>query len=1225
MMGLYQHAHGGMGIIFIGAGVYRDGNSVTMETAKPQSVSALLYGGSVAVPTERKMDAQTPLTAVYIQAVPAPPPPQQLFPQAQFPVTPPREPVALHLPVSPLYTKDTLPFLTVHFAGRLQPLRPDSSLDSQVEEESGSLEEDVFTLPKYHCGEKPMTDPERGLAGDPVQGNIDLSSATQKTEPRQQATQFFQEWEGSASRGKPQSYESTDSGFSESTDHNMEPLPECITEHREGPGGSQAVTAGLSQKGPDSRDSVSVREQRSLEEHISKLISDNSVVVEDKQLENMRPRKTMLSKQGSIDLPMPYTYKDSFHFDMRNNPTSITRLHGNTGNRPVLQSSLQPPHSVSTEQAPLTRSSSLPYSVALLTPEQSNQSFSCRSDYVTLIPRGSSGPVNPTAFSGQSVDQQVSAHRPLVRQAAVDCNHATEGLLFANSLSLERPPMNNDLSCEGGGGGDTCGEPSDRKRPRKKAQKFTYNKWYAYKGGTFKKLYNTTKGGDSMTAAAKEPSPSSMEHSAAQIPDPPFQMLPFNPGQLNPVQKVFHVQTADLQICLQIISDEQLALFEPRMEKQATTSDSRRKTQAQELYSSVNIAGASENLVHQSMAERPGRYLSETGRGPGPGQTPSTSSPTLETVPRQNPDNNTKLCNASGEVNTDPSVAAGLTVMTWWTLSRATQTRACSRSDVVTRACAARMCLWSTQRLHTTQLSGTLTAGHSPWGRHMEGSPARGLQRARGGPPGSQTALGRVKHRGTRDPGRINNEVGENAQVEAPAVPGPPVLPRSQTQRGMSAGPAAVAAAVGAGPADGTSLSRLTPAGGEVVLPRLSGVDLSGRQRVCDRLQVSCTEVRHQPQGCLRQTNDHEDHVCHSDTKPRHAHADATKSQDVTSEPAGARPAACTRDTASTVTIHTTTATCSSDAPVSCSPPWCCPTTQRLEALKSAMKTCPCPPHLPETPRPALPTQDPNNSNSSSAWKEDEVHISMSCTELSSTAEVEGGGETQAHTAFCGDPVGGEGEGFPSSSSSSSSRYQYHPEEEVVVEEKEEEEVVLTEAQLGGQQFTTEGSSTTNVGPMLPNCQGYQEGSSSDDDDEGKLIIELKDGNLRREVDIAKLSTSPSPSPFPRSRKDSHVGPHVDAGAPGTGGSGPSRRRAKRCTCYTYKDKECVYYCHLDIIWINTPEHTVPYGLWGYEGTRRLRRCARTRRSGERGAERQRCVCALRSDATCNRFCAMNR
>lgn len=35
---------------------------------------------------------------------------------------------------------------------------------------------------------------------------------------------------------------------------------------------------------------------------------------------------------------------------------------------------------------------------------------------------------------------------------------------------------------------------------------------------------------------------------------------------------------------------------------------------------------------------------------------------------------------------------------------------------------------------------------------------------------------------------------------------------------------------------------------------------------------------------------------------------------------------------------------------------------------------------------------------------------------------------------------------------------------------------------------------------------------------------------------------------------------------------GPVRHRARRCTCFTYKDKECVYYCHLDIIWINTPE-----------------------------------------------------
>uniref|UniRef100_A0A672MGY4 Endothelin-3 n=1 Tax=Sinocyclocheilus grahami TaxID=75366 RepID=A0A672MGY4_SINGR len=76
------------------------------------------------------------------------------------------------------------------------------------------------------------------------------------------------------------------------------------------------------------------------------------------------------------------------------------------------------------------------------------------------------------------------------------------------------------------------------------------------------------------------------------------------------------------------------------------------------------------------------------------------------------------------------------------------------------------------------------------------------------------------------------------------------------------------------------------------------------------------------------------------------------------------------------------------------------------------------------------------------------------------------------------------------------------------------------------------------------------------------------------------------------------------------------RRRAKRCTCYSYKDKECVYYCHLDIIWINTPERTVPYGLSSYRGSQRVRRSAKGSVGG------QRCVCALHSDQQCNAFCS---
>ncbi|XP_016856001.2 endothelin-2 isoform X1 [Homo sapiens] len=30
--------------------------------------------------------------------------------------------------------------------------------------------------------------------------------------------------------------------------------------------------------------------------------------------------------------------------------------------------------------------------------------------------------------------------------------------------------------------------------------------------------------------------------------------------------------------------------------------------------------------------------------------------------------------------------------------------------------------------------------------------------------------------------------------------------------------------------------------------------------------------------------------------------------------------------------------------------------------------------------------------------------------------------------------------------------------------------------------------------------------------------------------------------------------------------------RLRRCSCSSWLDKECVYFCHLDIIWVNTPE-----------------------------------------------------
>ncbi|KFQ33536.1 PREDICTED: endothelin-2, partial [Merops nubicus] len=65
--------------------------------------------------------------------------------------------------------------------------------------------------------------------------------------------------------------------------------------------------------------------------------------------------------------------------------------------------------------------------------------------------------------------------------------------------------------------------------------------------------------------------------------------------------------------------------------------------------------------------------------------------------------------------------------------------------------------------------------------------------------------------------------------------------------------------------------------------------------------------------------------------------------------------------------------------------------------------------------------------------------------------------------------------------------------------------------------------------------------------------------------------------------------------------------RAKRCSCNSWLDKECIYFCHLDIIWVNTPGHTAPYGL-GSPPRRRKRALGR-------------CECSHSRDSICATFC----
>ncbi|XP_034980370.1 zinc finger protein 40 isoform X1 [Zootoca vivipara] len=179
---------------------------------------------------------------------------------------------------------------------------------------------------------------------------------------------------------------------------------------------------------------------KTLEERISKLISDNEAVVDDKQLDSVKPRRTSLSRRGSIDSPKSYIFKDSFQFDLKpmSRRTSSSSDIPKSPFTPTEKSKQVFLLSVPTlDCLPITRSNSMPttsYSAVPTNvippphPLRGSQSFDDKIGSLyddVFVP----GPATPQLQGGHP--------RTLVRQAAIEDSSVSEGHTFGQTRSVD--------------------------------------------------------------------------------------------------------------------------------------------------------------------------------------------------------------------------------------------------------------------------------------------------------------------------------------------------------------------------------------------------------------------------------------------------------------------------------------------------------------------------------------------------------------------------------------------------------------------------------------------------------------------------------------------------------------------------------------------------------------------------------------------------------------------
>ncbi|KAM5219580.1 zinc finger protein 831 [Hipposideros larvatus] len=323
---------------------------------------------------------------------------------------------------------------------------------------------------------------------------------------QQQATSSEKPWDAKALEGRLRKCESTDSGYLSRSDSVEQPLAPCsplhsLSEHSAESEGEGVPGPGGARAEPGGRGTSLELEKRQLEERIARLISHNQAVVDDPQLDNVRPRKTILSKQGSIDLPMPYTYKDSFHFEIRalepgrRRPGALCSTRSTCTPpdkaRPLFFHSVPTQHSTTVECIPVTRSNSLPFvEDTRMWQEPSGPQDTCPRRQKALSPR---------PIPARLVDVPSCHPRALVRQAAVEdllCPPTGDAAAPAEDLEGNRAAV---------GGGAACkGRAASRKCSQRKLKMFPQEKWQVYGKETFKRIYQKMKAGHRGGKKARE-------------------------------------------------------------------------------------------------------------------------------------------------------------------------------------------------------------------------------------------------------------------------------------------------------------------------------------------------------------------------------------------------------------------------------------------------------------------------------------------------------------------------------------------------------------------------------------------------------------------------------------------------------------------------------------------------------------------------------------------------